>query len=179
MKRFAFLLLASMLLVGGVATVARAQQAPATPPMTDEMVAHIRDVCSQSQVSLGRLHASDALLRVNQGQAIESITSRLMTPFNSRMALDQLDSGPMATITSALVDQFDKFRSDYQSYEEATSRAMQMDCVKQPVAFYDAVNDARTKRVLVHNHMVAMQKSITDYRTAFESFAGTFAGNKK
>lgn len=179
MKRFAFLILASLLLVGGAATVVRAQQAPASPPMTDEMVTHIRDVCSQSQSSLSRLHASDALLRVNQGQAVESISSRLMTPFNSRMALDQLDGGPMTSITSQLADQLDKFRTSYQSYEEATSRAIAIDCVKQPVAFYDAVNDARTKRVLVHDQMMAIQKSIKDYRTAFEAFAGAFGKDKK
>lgn len=178
MKRLVFLVVASLLVVGGTATAVRAQQAPASPPMTDAMVAHIRDVCVQSQASLSRLHASDALLRVNQGQALESISTRLMTPFNSRMALNQLDSGTMASITSGFVDQLDKFRTDYQAYEEVMNRATQMDCVKQPVAFYDAVNEARTKRGVVHERMVAMQKAITDYKAAFEAFSTTFKGNK-
>lgn len=178
MKRLAFLLLASLLLVGGAATVVRAQQAPVSPPMTDAMVAHIRDVCVQSQASLSRLHASDALLRVNQGQALESISTRLMAPFNSRMALNQLDSGTMASITSGYVDQLNKFRTDYQAYEEVMNRATQMDCVKQPVAFYDTVNEARAKRSIVHDRMVAMQKSLTDYKAAFEAFSATFKDNK-
>lgn len=178
MKRLAFLLLASLVLVGGAGAVAHAQQAPTSPPMTDAMVAHIRSVCVQSQASLSRLHASDALLRVNQGQALESISTRLMTPFNSRMALNQLDSGTMTSITSSFVDQLDTFRTDYQAYEEVMNRATQMDCVKQPVAFYDTVNEARTKRSIVHDRMVAMQKSITDYKTAFEAFSTTFKGGK-
>lgn len=158
----------SLLAVSALAGVARAQQAPSSPPMTDAMVAHIRQVCVAAQGNLGRIRASDALLRINQGQALQSISTSLMAPFNSRVALNQLDSGMMTSITSTFATELDTFRSDYQQYEEATSKAIQIDCVKQPVEFYDAVTNARTKRSIVHTDMLALQKSLRDYRSSLD-----------
>lgn len=178
MKRFALLLVAGVAAVLCVATAAHAQDTPATP-MTDAMVAHIRDTCSAAQSTLTRLHASDALLRVNQGQALESISSRLMTPFNTRVAQDQLDSGKLTSITSVYANQLDTFRTDYQQYEEAMSRTLQIDCTKQPVTFYDSLTDARTKRSLVHADMVALQKSLQDYLAEFDVFAAKVKAGTK
>lgn len=169
MKRFALLLVAGVAALVSVATIAHAQDTPA--PMTDAMVAHIRDVCSSAQGDLTRLHASDALLRVNQGQALLSISDRLMTPLNSRIALNQLDGGSLTSITSTYVTQFNTFSTDYQQYEEAMSHAMQIDCTKEPVTFYDAVTDARNKRSVVHDDMLALQKSLRDYLAEFDTFS--------
>ncbi len=177
MKRFLTLLVAMTVLVATtqVAAVARADDAT-QPMMTDVMLAHIRSTCSTVQANLNRLHASDALLRVNQGQVLLAISNRLMTPLNSRIAINQLDGGKMTSITSTYVAQFDAFSVAYQQYEEAMTRAMQTDCTKQPAAFYTALADARTKRVTVHDRMVDLRKSLTDYESEFTTFTANFKG---
>lgn len=176
MKRIVVTFVALAIALAGTQAIVRADDnAPA--PMTDAMIEHIRSVCSSTQANLNRLHASDALLRVNQGQALLAISDRLMTPLNSRIAINQLDGGKMTSITSTYVTQFSAFDSDYKQYEQAMTRAMQIDCTKQPAAFYTAVAEARTKRSLVHDRMVALKKSLTDYRTEFDSIAAKAGGS--
>lgn len=175
MKRFLTLIVVAAVMLATTQAVAHAQEAP-QPAMNDAMLAHIRDVCSTVQANLNRLHASDALLRVNQGQALLAISNRLMTPLNSRIAINQLDGGKMTSITSNYVTQFDAFSVAYQQYEEAMTRAMQTDCKKQPAAFYTALTDARTKRTAVHDRMLELRKSLTDYETEFTTFTAGFKG---
>ena len=172
MKRLLFGSLLAVALLGGGATLVHAEDTP--PPMTDEHIARIKANCNAAKVTMSRLHASDALLRVNRGQLFESISTKLMVPFNSRMALNQLDSGKLVSITSGYGKELDNFRTDYQHYEEAMSQLLQMDCTKQPVAFYDGVTDVRTKRANVHARAEALQKATRDYKDAFEAFASTF-----
>jgi hypothetical protein len=170
MSRFFLLIGIMSVLLGGAATVAHAQETP----MTEEHIARIKANCVEAKSTMNRLHASDALLRVNRGQLFESISTKLMAPFNSRVAINQLDSGKLVSITSVYGKELDGFRTDYQQYEEAMSHVLQLDCTKQPVAFYDGVADARKKRDAVHARAEALQKATRDYKEAFEAFAATF-----
>lgn len=163
----------ALTLLGGVASVARAQETPAAP-MTDEHIARIKANCRAAKVTMARLHASDALLRVNRGQLFESISTKLMVPLNSRVALNQLDSGALVSITSGYGKELEGFRTDYQHYEEAMSQVLQLDCVKQPVAFYDGVADVRTKRAAVHARADALRTATRAYKDAFSTFSATF-----
>ena len=167
------LLLAGILsvLLGGVATVVRAQESPA---MTDEHIARIKASCVQAKVNMYQLHASDGLLRVNRGQLYQSTSTKLMAPFNSRGALNQLDSSKLVAITSQYGDEFKSFDVSYRAYEEALSNVLELDCVKQPVAFYDGVADARKKRQQVYIHSEELRKLTREYKEAFEAFSRDF-----
>src|SRR5689334_18968108 len=111
--------------------------------MTDEHIARIRMNCQDAQSSLSQLHASDALLRVNRGQLYESISTKLMAPLNSRIALHRLDGVKLVATTTRYESQLATFRAKYQEYEEAMSDVLRVNCVNQPVAFYDKVADTR------------------------------------
>lgn len=176
MKRIVVTIVALAIALAGTQVIVRADDT-SQAPMTDAMITHIRTVCSSVQANLNRLHASDALLRVNQGQTLLAISDRLMTPLNSRIAINQLDGGKMTSITSTYVTQFSAFDSDYKQYEQAMARAMQIDCTKQPAAFYSAVADARTKRATVHDRMTALRKSLTDYRAEVDVLAAKVGGS--
>lgn len=143
-------------------------------PMTEAHIARIRSNCVEAQSILYQLHASDALLRVNRGQLYESISTKLMAPFNSRVTLNKFDSVSLVTIATSYERQVAEFRLDYQQYEEAMSRTLKMNCTNQPVAFYDSVGDARTKRKTVNDSTLALQKTIRDYKNEFEVFAKDF-----
>lgn len=146
--------------------------------MTEAHVARIRSNCVDAQTVLFRLHASDAGMRVNQGQLYESISNKLMTPLNSRIVMDRLGGASLVSTTAEYERQLQEFRLQYKSYEEAMSATLGMDCVNQPVSFYDSVIDTRRKRQLTHDSTMALKKSIQKYSDEFELFVKDFQANE-
>lgn len=171
MKRFISLVLVFAIGIIGVALGHTVKAQSAVPTMTDEHIARIRSNCVEAQSTLYQLHASDALLRVNRGQLYESISTKLMTPFNSRVTLNKLDSVRLITVATTYERQLDDFRASYQQYEEAMSRTLAMNCMNQPVAFYDSVGETRDKRNKVNQSTLILQKTLQDYKDAFEQLA--------
>lgn len=159
--------------------MAQATRAQAEPPMTEAHIARIRSNCVEAQSTLSQIHASDALLRVNRGQLYESISTKLMAPLNSRIALNRLDGSSLVATTVEYVAALDTFRSDYQTYEQSLSAVLQMNCVNQPVAFYDGVRAARDGRTKVYKDILALQQLIDKYKAGFEAFAGKTVQVKK
>lgn len=147
--------------------ISHAQQAPL---MSEAHIERIRTNCTETKATLSQLHASDGLLRVNRGQIYESISTKLMATFNSRVSLNRLDATQLVTVASVYERELTAFRVDYKAYEQQMSDILKIDCTKQPVAFYDAIAEARTKRMKVRQHVVALTKQIGEYRTAFDAF---------
>ena len=148
-------------------------------PMTEAHIARIRANCVDAQSTLRQLHASDALLRVNRGQLYESISTKLMAPLNSRISLNRLDGVSLVSIATTYESQLVYFRQSYQQYEEAMSQTLRINCINQPVVFYDSVADARSKRKKVHDSTVALHNTISEYKTEFEAFAKQFDGESR
>jgi len=166
MKRF--LVFIAIVAVAGVATtVVRAQSAP----MTEAHIERIRSHCVEAQSSLRQVHASDALLRVNRGQLYESISTKLMAPLDSRIAASKQDGGKLAETAATYERQLAEFRANYQTYEEAMSKTLQINCTNQPVAFYDSVADTRNKRGIVYDNSQSLQRTIQAYSKQFDDFA--------
>lgn len=175
MKRFIILALFFSVAASGVFLwQARAQE---TTPMTEAHIARIRANCVEAQSTLGQLHASDALLRVNRGRLYESISTQLMVPLNSRISISQLDGVKLVAISTTYESQLASFRSNYKLYEEAMSQTLRINCTNEPVAFYDQVNDTRNKRKKVHENTLSLHKTIGEYQAAFETFATKFKGD--
>jgi hypothetical protein len=145
-------------------------------PMTEAHIARIRANCVDAQSTLSQLHASDALLRVNRGQMYESISTKLMAPLNSRISLNRLDGVSLVSIAATYEGQLAYFRQSYQQYEEAMSQTLKINCMNQPVVFYDSVADARAKRKKVHESTTALHNTISSYKDEFEVFAKQFEG---
>ena len=146
--------------------VTRAQ----APLMSEAHIERIRSNCTEAKATLSQLHASDGLLRVNRGQVYESISTKLMATFNSRASLNRLDATQLVTVASAYERELTAFRTDYKAYEQQMSDILKIDCTKQPVAFYDAIAEARDKRLQVREHVVALAKQINEYKVAFDAF---------
>lgn len=146
----------------------------AQSPMTEARIERIRANCVEAQSTLTQLHASDALLRVNRGQLYESISTKLMNPFNARVTSSKLDATALTTITASFEQQLNEFRTNYKQYEEAMTKTLRMNCTNQPVAFYDSVADARAKRQQVYLSSQMLQKTIEQYKLAFDAFKQKF-----
>lgn len=154
--------------------VSGAPLASAETIMSDAHVEKIRTNCLTAQNTLNRLHAADALLRVNRGQVYESISVKLMASMNSRIALNRLDGRDMVAVAANYEQELVNFRSSYQNYEQNMSQLLKLDCAKQPVTFYDQVAVARKQRGLVHDHVLKLHQYIAEYKAAFDVFSIQF-----
>lgn len=163
-------------LVGGLLFGMPSAQAEDAAPMTDAHIARIKANCVDAQATLFQLHASDAGLRVNRGQIYESLSTKLMTPFNLRMVLNRIDAASLVTAAAEYERQLQAFRNQYQEYDQAMTATLRMNCVKQPVAFYDSVADTRKKRQLTHESTVELHKTIEKYGTEVDALSKNFEG---
>jgi hypothetical protein len=169
MKRGLYTLMLATALTVVLTLAAQTAQAQSTT-LTDDQIDRIRSNCTSIKSTLNQLHASDALLRVNRGQVYESMASKLMDPFNSRLSNNRLDSKATSVVTQNYRTALDTFRNDYREYEVKLSSALRMDCSKDPVQFHDTIAQARLLRVKVHDDVVKLHRFIDDYRTAVGDF---------
>jgi len=142
--------------------------------LSDEQLARIGANCLTIKSSLNQLHASDALLRVNRGQIYESMGTKLMNNFNGRLGSNSLDNKGLVAVTESYQTALTAFRNDYRTYEQQLSTAIKVDCVKDPAAFHDAVENARTKRTKVHTDVLRLHQYIDDYRSTIDDFMLNF-----
>jgi hypothetical protein len=156
-------------LTGGVA-----QAQEQTPLILDDaQISHIRTRCVDVQSFLSRLRANDGLRRVNLGQQYETISTRLMAPMNSRIALNKLDGVDLTKTAVDFNTQLDVFRESYREYEKAITTTIDMKCKDQPVTFYDSVMAARAKRVVLKESMAELSVLLQRYSTQFNQFSQT------
>lgn len=151
--------------VGFVSSVS-AQQ----PTITSEQATSIRENCSDIKNTLNQLHVSDAYLRVNRGQLYESVATKLMDRFNSRLESNDFDPTEFTTVTKDYRTTLNNFRTHYQEYERQLSVAIDIDCTKKPSELFTAIESARTKRIQVHADVTVLNGYITSYQTSVESF---------
>jgi hypothetical protein len=175
MKRYVMVSVAVVACMAATAVLhGLAVRADDAPPMTEAHIERIRNNCVEAQSTLSQLHASDALLRVNRGQLYESLSVKLMAPFNSRLSLNRLDGTQLVATATAYDNQLANFREKYQAYEEAMSKALRINCKNEPVSFYDSVADARAKRKAVHLSTLGLHETIKRYKKDFNAFAKAF-----
>ena len=138
--------------------------------LSDEQIALVQENCQTVKTTLNQLHASDALLRVNRGQVYESILTRLIQRFNTRLSNNDFDNRAMVTITDKYQQSLNSFRLDYQVYEEQLSATIKMDCQAKPEEFHFAIEDARAKRAQVHEDVQALYRTMEDYDSVVDDF---------
>ncbi|MCA9334996.1 hypothetical protein KC953_02525 [Candidatus Saccharibacteria bacterium] len=144
--------------------------AQSTEIMTDEHIANIKSNCQIARASLSRVHANDAPTYVNRNQTYFSIGDKMMATLNSRLSLNRFDASELVRIASEYNDLVVQFRKVYRDYDDSMTAAMNTDCLKQPVGFYDKVAKARESRKRVHDIVVRLTASLKEYRRAVQQF---------
>ena len=148
--------------------LAQAPEAPRT--MTDSHIERIKQNCRSAMRIIQHIHTNDGPLRVNRGQVYDSLSSKLMTPLNSRLTMNKLDASDLVRLTAQYEKTLTDFRESYKTYDNQMARVLTLDCVKQPVRFYDSVAEARQLRGTVHGHVVRLHELIDEYEAAFGTF---------
>lgn len=142
--------------------------------LSPDQLTRIQANCGSIKGSLAQLHASDALLRVNRGQVYESMGTKLMDSFNSRLGNNGLDNKGLVVVANEYQTALATFRTDYQTYEQQLSATIKVDCTKDPSGFHVSLENARTKRSTVHDDVVKLNQYIDDYRSAVNDFMLNF-----
>lgn len=166
-KLYAFLLSGMLVIMAAQPT-----QAVGALILTDAQIFGIQENCLKSKAALERLHTADTLLRVNLGQRFENISLRLMAPLNSRVALNGLDGVVLTKLTVEYNQALKQFSASYSKYDTAVGAAIRTDCVKDPVGYYQKIEQARADRGRVHTNSEAATKLLGEYRSAFQALAG-------
>lgn len=151
--------------------------AKADTTLSDAELKVVQNNCIALKNTLDQLNYSDTALRVNQGQYYEEISTKLMTPMNSRIALNKYDSGNLTSITADYVKEIDTFREDYTAYAKALSQARHDNCSERPQNFYDDIVAAASARQTLHESVVRLNDMVKDYAKTFKDFAKTLPEN--
>lgn len=151
--------------------IATAQTTPNSPPL------HlVRSQCQSIRSILQRIQHNDALLRVNAGQAYNTISTNLIAKLNSRLALAQIDSSRMVVIARDYEEARKAFAQQYNEYESNLATLVKMDCTDKPSEFYAQLIKTRDARQQVSESVVTMSKLATDYRVAVEQLKVKLSG---
>ncbi len=142
--------------------------------LTDEHLQQIKTNCVSVKANLSRLHSNDALARVNVGQIYESISTKLMSGFNGRVANNNMNNISLSSVSSQYDNQLNTFRSDYITYENQLSRALGVNCSNNPQEFYDAVVSARIKRAKVYEDVTRLNQFIDQYTKEVDKFEAEY-----
>lgn len=139
--------------------------------LTDAQIAQVSQRCVQVQSVLFRLRANDGLRRVTLGRQYETISTKLMAPLNSRIAINKLDGVELTKTTVDFNKQLDDFRAKYQTYEQAVSNLIGLKCKDQPVTFYDGIIMARDQRSQVRVSVEKLNTLLAQYNTQFDELS--------
>ena len=145
------------------------------PPASSDQLATISSNCRQIQSTLQQLSFNDTLARVNQGQLYEEISTDLMAPMNSRIALNHYDGSNLLTTAATYANQIDIFRQSYSAYANALQTVLSNNC-KDANKFYTQLMTARQARMELSQTVSDMNESITKYRSQFGDFSDRALG---
>lgn len=130
--------------------------------LTEQKIATIRQNCVDAQSNLQRIQRSDVVSRTNRGRSYEE-TLRLMAAFNGRLAYNKINEPRLNEIATELQKNFTVFYGDYTNYENTLEQVIRVNCVDQPVSFYQLLVQARGQRLQLKNDVDAMQRLIDEY----------------
>lgn len=136
--------------------------------ITDAQIQAIKLRCTDIQATLNQLHQNDALLRANRGGVYRAISEKLMVPLNQRIAANQLNSGDLIKIAADYKNAYLDFYNAFQTYDNALSNAMNIDCIKQPTTFYSQLEDTRDKRLALNEKNQKLLNLAATYKTTFD-----------
>lgn len=141
-----------------------------TAALSLEHEQQIQARCQSVQTVLRRLHQSDGISYVNRSQLYEYISSKLMAPLNSRVALNRLDGTKLVAATAQYEKALAAFRNEYRTYEMQLNDTLRINCVAQPTKFYTSIADAREYRQKVADRVKEIQTALAEYNEAFDAF---------
>lgn len=144
------------------ASYAQAQE----PGISTEHRDYIAANCQPVKSTLARLHTNDGPTYVNRNQTYFSISDKLISRFNGRLALSSYDMTQFSRLARDYNAALSSFRIAFGKYDDTMKALLKIDCSKQPEQFYTAVAAAREQRGQLHEAVARINTMITQYGQA-------------
>jgi|JI10StandDraft_1071094.scaffolds.fasta_scaffold211303_2 hypothetical protein len=163
-------------IVAVVATSSSVSAAETNLVLSDTQIATIQANCDYVMAALHKVHSHDALVRVTLYQRYETIATRVMAPFTSRVALNGIDGIDLTSTSVEFKQRLKAFADAYLQYESTTSSTLKMRCRDNPVDFYASIVRARDERAAVYETTKELNRLLEQYRSDFEKIAKEHGG---
>lgn len=147
--------------------------------ISPEALTIIRQNCVSAQVALQQVQYNDAATRVNRGQGYESLLSRLIIPFNTRVTSNGYNDSAanLTTTTNKYQTALSNFKKHYDSYDDAVTDALHVKCQEKPADFYHSLVEARKQRSNIANDVASLSQLIEEYRQGAVKLKGEVKGD--
>ena len=100
-------------------------------PDNEGIFTHITMDCFHVKLKLSKVHERDGVMRVTLGQAYDSLSSKLITKLNTKIASQNLDGGKLLAHAAAFQKEHAAFIDSYKTYEFAMNHLLKSDCRTQ------------------------------------------------
>lgn len=134
----------------------------AAEPLDDARIEIIRQSCRSAQTTMQQVLRSDTAARVNRGRAYEE-TIKLLAAFNSRAAFNTYNVPGLIESTAAYEAEFVAFKATYINYDTSLKNTLRINCIDQPVTFYDSLTRTKELRAGLTAHIVKMDQLLDTY----------------
>lgn len=135
--------------------------------------------CPDVKNRLVKIHENDGLARVNAGQQYDSVATKLMARFNSKIAESRLDGGKLFSYAAEFESHLTKFRDQYRRYETGMTQLIKSDCDAYPQNFYYLLDAVRSERQKVQDEVVKLHEIAADYRNEVKKFSKNYNNQKQ
>lgn len=178
MKSVFFSLAGLALLVALLGGASAQAQGPTV--MTDDHMNRIKTNCQPTLAILQQIRANDGPVFVNRNQAYFSISDKLIARLNSRLALSRYNTTNFAKIANEYNEALSQFRTANKVYSESMGDLIKINCLRQPVGFYDKVAEVRQHRTEVKEAIQRLHALIEQYKQEVSTFkADNFSKQKE
>ncbi len=150
--------------------------------MSDEKSGAISQHCGTIKQALKSLQKTDARSRSYLGTVYETIISKYITPFNTRLINNGQPNVSLTDLHSTILDVRKQFVSDYTSYSQTFETLLSVNCQEDPEGFYWYLGETRKKRAEVSSDTTNMRNLLSEYLTVVRrlksnTMDGTSDGN--
>lgn len=134
--------------------------------LSDEQRQVISGECGTIRQVLQNLQKTDAKTRVKLGFEYETILSKYMIPFSSRLAKNSISNSEFVDIQSEFKDVKQAFSEDFIVYQKNLENLVAYNCSENPDEFYDKLQTLRSDRERVRQDTIKLSNLIKKHQSA-------------
>lgn len=135
--------------------------------LNEAQIASVRSGCADALQTMLHVQRVEAVTRVNRGHEYEGVL-RLFAALNSRAALNKLDVAALVTTTSQIQSKFAVFQKHYIEYANRMDEALEINCKRTPVMFYDKLTLVREARSAIAADIKEIDALLDEYEAGVE-----------
>jgi hypothetical protein len=122
--------------------------------------------CGSIRIQLGALQKTDSRMRVYLGSKYEIILSNFVINLNLRLVRNNLATEDLTGLQTTFSNERERFKSDFTSYARSLEDLLDVDCQKEPVQFYEKLEEVRVWREDVQASYNRMNEVLEWHRAA-------------